>query len=736
MRIVNFRTFLYCAVTVLIGVFVCTLYLINHIAGIVLFCLHLAANIVLFVLYFKKFKYAVAFALSIISLASMFAITAVNDIDHHANIDYTAQHFISGHVYSTQREAGEYYIIIDKVTIDDKQIKGKMRIHAEASSQDKLEFLDEGDCISLSAQIYKIDTLQDGFLNTYSISSDIRYSVYTESAEISYEIDSVGILSKFRAFVQRTLVDFMGEHYGNLAYGMLSGDRSGIDPETSTYFGIAGLGHILAVSGLHVGFIISLLMFAMRRLSPKIKVPIATAFVALYATFAGFSFSVIRAALMSTIGLTTLINGQRSDLLNNMSAAFALILSVSPFALFDAGFSMSFCAVFGIACFDKKFARILLKCKFPRFIASAVAISLSAQIGVLPCVMYFFHSLPLYSAIANILLMPLITLIFIVLFITCAISAVFSFGALLVVPQSMLILLDGAARFIADLPLAQPTVFVDSSIFLLIPLYFIISGFVMLPKIKRQISLCALVCCMTVCGVSIINFGMDSAIVPVRAYNDVTSIIRTDGKTLIVGDCRNGKQIIRTLNSDRLGKADAVYLTSLDSSTADAVIYLDSHGICDTFYCPSDALTDAVYYLIDNDIDIKVFDTDSSPENITAEYSDGKFIGYSLKCVKDYNTLFLGAKTLLKDIDRKILNRTAIIRCRLFTGYPDDRIYLTNFTVDSIDASGTFVYPVTEIGDYVFDYMTGKVYTRDNEQATEAPDTPSTMTEQKKFFVF
>lgn len=709
-RIINHRTFLYTAISVLIGAFVSVLFCIHHILAIIFFVILIATNAVLFALYRKRFNYSLGFAIGAVALTAMLILTIVTTQDRYADLDYDSLHNIQGSVYSVHTEAGECDIIADELTIDGKRYSGKMHIYAETKSSDKLEFLREGDIITVEARIYRYELITADSINTYSISRDLRYVIYTESSDIAYATGSSSILEKLRSALQARLVGFMGSHYGNLSFGILTGGRGEIDISTTTYFGISGIGHILAVSGLHVGFIVALISFLMKRVSARIKVPIITLLLFSYTLFVGFSPSVLRAVIMSSVCLLTLINGQRSDILNNLSLAFTAIVTVSPFILFDASFLMSFSAVFGIACFSNVLTRIFTKCKFPHMISSAISVIISAQIGIMPCLLYFFHSLPLYSVIVNIILMPVITLFFAILILTCIIFLPFSLTSPLVVPQSLLILLDGVAQFTAALPFAQITLYTSRALFALYPIYFVISPYVMFPRFKRLIALCAVVGSSIVCSVSVIHFDIDSAVIPIRAYSEVTSLIHKDNKVILVGDCRNGKQISRTLHCNYLGKIDAIYLTSMSRETAEAVLYLRNKGECSKVYCPYGKEGEGMTMLLDNDVEIYIFDQTEMPKELNAEYFDNSFVGYNVELEQDKKLLFLGVQTNYDKLDATLLNSVSVIRCRFFNGYLDDRIFLTNFSVDTVDISDKYVYPIMNIGSYIFDYNSGKFY--------------------------
>ena len=98
------------------------------------------------------------------------------------------------------------------------------------------------------------------------------------------------------------------------------------------------------------------------------------------------------------------------------------------------------------------------------------------------------------------------------------------------------------------------------------------------------------------------------------------------------------------------------------------------------------------------------------PKELNAEYFDNSFVGYNVELEQDKKLLFLGVQTNYDKLDATLLNSVSVIRCRFFNGYLDDRIFLTNFSVDTVDISDKYVYPIMNIGSYIFDYYSGKFY--------------------------
>ena len=133
-----------------------------------------------------------------------------------------------------------------------------------------------------------------------------------------------------------------------------------------------------------------------------------------YAILAGFSASIVRAAVMfSVVALAKIVNRQ-SNIYNSLAVSALLLLVYNPNYLFDVGFQLSFAAVFSIVIFQpfvRKYSydknKIILKTK------ELLLISLVAQMGVLPLILYYFGQFPLLFLLANLIAIPLSSLILI-----------------------------------------------------------------------------------------------------------------------------------------------------------------------------------------------------------------------------------------------------------------------------------------------------------------------------------
>lgn len=187
---------------------------------------------------------------------------------------------------------------------------------------------------------------------------------------------------------------------------LITGDRSGLNPDDTSNFSRAGLAHILALSGLHVSIlilIITVLLLPVCMAFRKKRVyPLIICLLWTFAAVTGFSSSVVRSVIMTSIFMISVWIERRWYPLNALCASAFIILAVSPVELFSLGFQLSFIAVASIIMLADKL-RIF---ESPVFIISRlgsyIRVSIAAMIGTGLVSAYHFHTFPVYFILSNI----------------------------------------------------------------------------------------------------------------------------------------------------------------------------------------------------------------------------------------------------------------------------------------------------------------------------------------------
>lgn len=249
-----------------------------------------------------------------------------------------------------------------------------------------------------------------------------------------------GIRYSLLKWSKKTLFDNMGKDDATIAYAMLFGDKSLMDHDLKDVYGIAGVSHILAVSGLHVGFLIGIVGWLLSKIIKNKWTQIALLLTLLvaYAYICNWSPSILRAVSMFGVGSLAGGVGKQYDGLNSLAVAGILNFVVAPLNIFDIGFLLSFTVVFSIFAISPGFSQFLQE-KLPKKLASGVALSVSAWLGSLPITIFYFKYMSVYSALVNILVIPFVGVLFLVLMVSFVISLIPAFAPLILKVPSLLI---------------------------------------------------------------------------------------------------------------------------------------------------------------------------------------------------------------------------------------------------------------------------------------------------------
>lgn len=203
-----------------------------------------------------------------------------------------------------------------------------------------------------------------------------------------------------------------------LVKAMSIGAREELPTDVRNNFSRSGIAHLLALSGLHVGFVYALFAFLFRFLTlDRLFKRILRELFPLLATWAfvllaGTTPSLLRAAIMLTAWGVNRIFFLRWHSIDVLALAAIIILWLSPATLYDLGFQLSFAALLGIVLFYtpiKHYTRT--RYKPLTWCLQLLAVSLCAQLGTLPIVLHTFGTLPLLSLFTNIIAIPLTALI-------------------------------------------------------------------------------------------------------------------------------------------------------------------------------------------------------------------------------------------------------------------------------------------------------------------------------------
>lgn len=227
-----------------------------------------------------------------------------------------------------------------------------------------------------------------------------------------------GLAAKFRKKVIKSLQK-NGFKKDELAIinALLLGQRQEMSKDLVQDYQKAGAVHILAVSGLHISVILAILIFLFKPLERFKKGKLISTILILiglwaFAFIAGLSPSVVRAVTMFSAITIGLFLKKKTETIHSVFISMFVLLLIYPYYVFTVGFQLSYLAVISILVFYPFLSKFYMpKNKIVRGIWQIILVSFSAQIGVLPLSLYYFHQFPSLFFISSIVIIPFLGLL-------------------------------------------------------------------------------------------------------------------------------------------------------------------------------------------------------------------------------------------------------------------------------------------------------------------------------------
>lgn len=422
-------------------------------------------------------------------------------------------------IYSTYETSVS--VIVSNVKINDKNVSGKALVTVYGTDE-----MNVGDVITFESVVKSYDVF-DLVKNNFSFyKSNIKYKLSVNVEKLKITSGKLTWVEKYKETTKSNLTNAMGNDIGGVCYALLFGDKTLIDGDIYNLFRASGTAHLLAISGLHISIIISIIYFLVSKLKIKhlFKFLIMVAFLSVYCYLCDFAISVCRASIMGLVLIGSKLIGKRYDSLNALGFAGMIILVFSPLSIFSAGFLLSFAAVLAIILFAKMLDRV----KFPNGIIkkliTTMYITTVVTIFTYPITASFFREVAIYSVFANLIVIPLFTVGFVCVFCFHLLAYV-GLGFLLNVPKIIFNFIFAINNWFVNLPLstikvAGVTIIVAILIYLM---FFILSRFIML-KFKIKAISCFVIffiCATIMLGDGIIGYNTSYAAIDNYNYSAV-----------------------------------------------------------------------------------------------------------------------------------------------------------------------------------------------------------------------
>ncbi|MBE7089496.1 MAG: ComEC/Rec2 family competence protein [Clostridiales bacterium] len=512
------------------------------------------------------------------------------------------------------------YLVLDNVILkseNNQKLDYKIIAYYYGNKEFRL-----GYTIDFNAFMSDTNDYYEGNLQIYNIVDGTRYRVNLNDNNTDVIDSNPNVFQTVNLFIKDTLEDGMGKDEYPIAYALICGNSEWMEADVISSYRRTGVAHIFAVSGLHIGFLALVLNFLFSKCKIKgyLKAILTTCFLLFYVGVCGFTASSIRAMIMSAIMLFASASGKKYDSLSAISFASIIVLLISPFQFFSAGYQLSFGISTGIIILFTPIFRLL---KFlPKKLASGLAVGISAQLVGIPIMLIHFGEISLISIIINMILVPIVSGLYIAIFIGVILSAITTVPFVFLFLQKYCIV--GINWLIKSIDY-QFFLVGGISLGVLVIIYFavllITSGFFNIGKIKK---------CFISVGLSVL-FIVGTVIYNVTDFNALKvyvigeqsfqgAVVSTGKEDLLlvnyVNDNFSGSRLKRVLNKLRIdGVEEIIFLKTDDGEKA----YIKSLNVLSVVqsekisYCGKfDAVEYGVLKQLFPNIDVSIIENDKT----------------------------------------------------------------------------------------------------------------------------
>ena len=470
------------------------------------------------------------------------------------------------------------------------RITGSFRLRYTANGGEKAPTYHQGKGIFLLAYT------QENFQITHVDEIPARYYPALMRQRIMDQLD--------RIFPEDTL---------GFARALLLGDSSKLSYKVDSAFQTSGIRHVIAVSGLHVSILFSMIyLFGGRNriIGVILGIPILVAFAAI----AGFTPSIIRACIMQGLMLLALLFDRDYDAPTALAFSALVMLAVNPLTITSVSFQLSCSCIIGIFLFSKRIHDYILnekrkekakgrslRARLIRWIVGSVSVTLGATITTTPLCAYYFESVSLISILTNLLTLSAVSFVFYGIMAACVLSAVWlplGKGVAWLISWAIRYVI-GAAKLLSKVPLAA--VYTNSAYILiwLILCYVLLAVFLRSKKkYPGVLGACVgAVLCVAVAA-SWAEPRLDDFRLTALPVGQGQCLLLQSGSQVYVIDCggdnpeETADEAAAALLSQGIRRLDGLILTHYDDDHDGGTDYLLSRIPADTLYLPVTAETD------------------------------------------------------------------------------------------------------------------------------------------------
>lgn len=232
-------------------------------------------------------------------------------------------------------------------------------------------------------------------------------------------------INKIKLTITENIEKVLEKEEEQIVKGLILGDTTVLEEELKEKFQVANISHVLAVSGMHIIYIIMGIEMLLKKLLGKrnVRYVVITGLI-FYMSITGFTSSIVRAGIMGIMNVVAFLVYRKNDIWTSMAISLEIILIQNPYAITGVGLQLSYLGTIGIILFSKNIKQYLDNIKWiknnirikrnkriskiVKNLKDMISVTLSAQFMIFPIMLYHFNMIGIYFVITNILVSVII----------------------------------------------------------------------------------------------------------------------------------------------------------------------------------------------------------------------------------------------------------------------------------------------------------------------------------------
>lgn len=408
------------------------------------------------------------------------------------------------------------------------------------------------------------------------------------------------LIHKIREKLKQNIQELLTKETYALGIGILIGDNSRINEKIVEDFKNSNLSHMLAVSGTHINYVVLTvsILFTKKRAGIKAQRVVTIMMMLFFMELTQMTSSVVRAGISCIIYMLASLLYRKADVINAMAISTLLILLNNPFKLFDIGFQLSYAGTLGIILFCK-LINIPIKNKLLKYLKDSIIISISANIFIIPIMMYQFNTISLTFILSNLLAGPLLGISIILEIIVLLIS--FMSINIAAIPAKvlniLLILIINIANWFSNIEISK--IYVITPKIISIVAYYLICVAIILKQKNRKIIVIIMLTVLIInlfptpkkLRINFIDVGQgDSTLI--RTETNKVILIDSGGSTASSSFDVGNKVLLPYLLDRRIKKIDFIIVSHFDADHCQAFeTVIDNINVRKVVVCKQSMIT-------------------------------------------------------------------------------------------------------------------------------------------------